>query len=129
MSKPEFTPPIEIQPQIDALRKLMTTEEPTADNVRTAWVMYQGIVKKIATIPLDRVILAQVNQFVQIMSDLALRGGSVQSNSEISLAVFGFKLNTLGLEKKGGRFFKNLTLEELLKVAAFADKLGSVVTG
>lgn len=85
--------------------------------------------KKIATHPLDRVALSHINKFVEIMSDLALKGGVVQPNSYITLAIFNFQQDILGFNKKGGRFFKNHTPEELAKLTAFVDKLGSVVTG
>lgn len=125
----EFTPPIEVQTQIDGLRKLMTTEEPTANNIRTAWVVYQDILKKIASSPVDRVSLAQVNQFVDTMNNLALSGKTVQSNSGYASAMFSFSLDTLGYEKKGGRFFNTLNPEQIIKLTTFVGKLGSVVSG
>lgn len=129
MPPKEIVPSAEVQKLIDSLRRHMTTKEPTPDNVQTAWLIYQDIMSKIVTSPLDRVVLARLNEFVRIMSDLALRGNSVQSNSGISLAAFDFKLYILGYAKKGDGLFKDLTPDELSKLNAFSDKLLSVVTG
>jgi len=125
----EFTPPPETQRLVDALKKLMTTEEPTPDNIRTAWSVYKDILQKIATSPIDRASLAQVTSFVDIMADLALRQGTVQSNSTYDGALLAFRLDTLGFFRKGGRFFGTLSPNEISKVEAFVSKLGSVVTG
>lgn len=123
MREKQFTS--EIALQVKALRTLITSEEVTRPRLLLAWETYYSIKVTTATdAPIDEVNLIHIREFMRAM----YTGEPRLLNSTFSAAIFGLKLDTVGLVEPGS-YLKGANPQEMKNARKFVDKMGKVISG